>query len=127
MKKRLNDSEKELIKRQYAETFITIKELSVLFEVSSGTVFNILKGVESKNRLKGVGAVEFNCPFTKLTKSKVKQILLLRIRDGIYQKDIAEKFNIHQSTVSNICAGKTWKHLFQKIKNKYNQEFLKIN
>ena len=42
------------------------------------------------------------------------------------QRLIAEMYNIDQSTVSKLCAGKIWKHLFQGVKEKYNKEILKI-
>ena len=42
------------------------------------------------------------------------------------QAMIAKMYNLDQSTVSRLCTGKTWKHLFQGIKEKYNKEILKI-
>jgi hypothetical protein len=43
------------------------------------------------------------------------------------QRMIAEMYNLDQSTISKICTGKSWKHLFQGVKEKYNNEILKIN
>lgn len=30
---------------------------------------------------------------------------------GVFQKDIAREFGVHQTTVSNIIVGKTWRHV----------------
>jgi hypothetical protein len=44
---------------------------------------------------------------TKLTVEKVAEIKRL-IETGVRQKDIAETFGVHQSTISNIKTGKVW-------------------
>jgi hypothetical protein len=46
----------------------------------------------------------------KLTSDKVLEIRKM-VEDGWYQKRIAERFRIDQSTVSNIITGKSWGHL----------------
>ena len=53
--------------------------------------------------------------------------MVMRLKYGMTQQSIANLFDIDQSTVSNICTGKSWKHLFQGAKQKYNKEILKIN
>lgn len=44
---------------------------------------------------------------SKLTKSAVDEIRTLR-KSGIMLKDIAKQFGVHLSTVSYVCANKTW-------------------
>ncbi len=104
----------------------TMEQLAKIYEVTTTTICRHLKELDHPNKLRGMGGVEGNCIFTKLTKGQAKQIILLRLRDGVTQNEIAEKFNIHQSTISNICTGKSWKHLFQGIRKKYNKEALKL-
>lgn len=44
----------------------------------------------------------------KLTKEKVKAILMLTAIEGLTQKAIGNLFGVHHSTISNITTGKTW-------------------
>lgn len=62
----------------------------------------------------------------KLTKYQVIKILVERMRDGARQIDLANKYQVSASNVSNICAGTHWKHVFQGVKEKYNSEILSI-
>lgn len=45
----------------------------------------------------------------KLTNEKVEEIRLL-LNTGMYQRDIAAKFGVAQTTISMIRRGKTWAH-----------------
>ena len=65
-------------------------------------------------------------PNRKLTKYQVIKILIERMRDGVKQIDLANKYQVSASNVSNICAGRHWKHVFQGVKEKYNSEILSI-
>lgn len=51
-------------------------------------------------------------PCAKLTKEKVKVIRYLRDVAKFSLKDIAWQFDITNQTVSKICTGKRWKHLY---------------
>ncbi len=65
-------------------------------------------------------------PNRKLTKYQVIKILIERMRDGAKQIDLANKYHVSACNISNICAGRHWKHVFQGVKNKYNPEILSI-
>lgn len=62
----------------------------------------------------------------KLTKYQVIKILIKIMRDGAKQKDLAEIYGVSASNISNICAGRHWKHVFQGAKDRYNIEILSI-
>ncbi len=62
----------------------------------------------------------------KLSKYQVTKMLVEHMRDGARQIDLSEKYGISASNVSNICAGRHWKHLFQGAKNRYKKEILSI-
>lgn len=49
-------------------------------------------------------------PNSKLTESDVIEIVNM-ISENVNQKQIAEKFNVHEVTVRDIKRGKTWAHL----------------
>lgn len=60
----------------------------------------------SKNRqLKGI-----QMPLAKLSEEDVIEIKNLLL-SGMKQKDIAQKYNIHSSIISEIKNNKTWKHI----------------
>jgi transcriptional regulator with XRE-family HTH domain len=65
-------------------------------------------------------------PNRKLTKYQVIKILISTMRDGVMQKDLAVKYGVSASNISNICCGRHWKHIFQGVKEKYNTEILSI-
>lgn len=47
---------------------------------------------------------------TKLTEDDVRQIKSLA-KDGISQREIAERFGVHKSTVGGVLAGRTWREI----------------
>jgi predicted XRE-type DNA-binding protein len=53
------------------------------------------------------GGQHHNTHLTELIVQEIRQLL----REGVKQKEIAAKFSIHQSTVSDISTGRTWRHL----------------
>lgn len=65
-------------------------------------------------------------PNRKLTKYQVIKILVERMRDGARQIDLANKYGVSACNISNICAGRHWKHVFQGVKQKYNPEILSV-
>jgi len=62
----------------------------------------------------------------KLTKYQVIKILIETMRGEVKQKDLAIKYNVSACNISNICAGRSWKHVFQGVQKKYNSELLSI-
>jgi len=62
----------------------------------------------------------------KLTKYQVIKILIETMRGEVKQKDLAIKYNVSACNISNICAGRNWKHVFQGVQKKYNSELLSI-
>lgn len=51
------------------------------------------------------------CNFAKLTKEDIIEIKKLYENGDLYQREIAEKFNVQQSAISRIINNKRWKHL----------------
>lgn len=47
---------------------------------------------------------------SKLTEKNARSIKKM-LAEGVKQDEIAKTFGIHQSTVSNILSGRTWKHI----------------
>lgn len=52
----------------------------------------------------------------KLTEKDVEKIILMRIK-GCTHLDIAKKFNVHYTTIQDICIGKSWNHIYHLYKN----------
>lgn len=71
-----------------------------------GTQFENMKDKTSRNRQqKGQSH-----PHSKLTESEVKEILLL-LKKGVLQKEIAKKFNTVSSNISLINRRLAWRHI----------------
>lgn len=115
------------IKKQYSSSEITMEQLANQYNVTTTTIWRKLKNVESDNKKRGSGKVSKYCNWTKINEDIATRILILYMSGQMNQKMISEIYNIHQSTVSNICSGKTWKHLFQGVKKNYNKEVLSLN
>jgi DNA-binding NarL/FixJ family response regulator len=49
---------------------------------------------------------------SKLTEEEVKDILLFH-RDGLSIREIAEHFEVSESTIRMIVKGQTWKHILR--------------
>jgi DNA-binding XRE family transcriptional regulator len=112
------------IQKRYESSKVTMKELANEYNVTMTTICRLVKDIETDNKKRGTGAIEHDCNFTKLSNLSVKRIMVMRLKYGMTQITIAKLFDIDQSTVSNICTGKSWKHLFQGAKEKYNKEIL---
>ena len=112
------------IQKRYGSSKVTMKELANEYNVTMTTICRLVKDIETDNKKRGTGSIEQDCNFTKLSNLSVKRIMVMRLKYGMTQKSIANLFDIDQSTVSNICTGKSWKHLFQGAKEKYNKEIL---
>jgi DNA-binding transcriptional regulator YiaG len=51
-----------------------------------------------------------NSPFAKLTEKDIPEIRKM-LQDGIKMTDIAKRYNVSRSTISNIKRRKTWTHI----------------
>lgn len=114
------------IQKKYQSSDVTMKELSNEFNVTMTTICRLVKDIESDNKKRGAGKISQYCNWTKINEEIATRILVLYMSGQMTQRMIAEMYNLHQSTISNICTGKTWKHLFQGIKEQYNKETLKL-
>lgn len=114
------------IQKRYGSSKVTMKELAKEFNVTMTTIFRLVKDVETDNKKRGKGKISQYCNWTKINEEIATRILILYMSGQMTQKMIAEMYNLDQSTISNICTGKSWKHLFQGVKDQYNKEILKI-
>jgi len=98
----------------------TARRLREYYNVRTKTILNLTHLItpEYTRSLK-------NCN-RKLTKYQVTKMLIERMRDGTKQIDLANKYGIAPCNVSNICAGRHWKHIWQGVKEKYNDEILSV-
>lgn len=114
------------IQKRYESSEITMKELANEFNITMTTICRLVKDVETDNKKRGTGSISQYCNWTKINEEIATRILIIYMSGQMTQRLIAEMYNLDQSTISNICTGKTWKHLFQGVKEKYNKEILKI-
>jgi predicted XRE-type DNA-binding protein len=114
------------IQKKYGSSNVTMKELANEFNVTETHICRLVKDVKTDNKKRGTGSISEYCNFSKINEEIATRILILYMSGEMTQKMIAEIYNLHQSTVSLICTGKTWKHLFQGVKQQYNKEILKI-
>ena len=123
---KLNIHQVREIQKRYGTSDVTMKELANEFNVTMSTICRLVKDVDSDNKKRGAGKISQYCNWTKINEEIATRILILYMSGQMTQRLIAEMYNIDQSTVSKLCAGKIWKHLFQGVKEKYNKEILKI-
>ena len=114
------------IKKRYGSSQITMHELAREFNITATHICRLVKDVETDNKKRGTGSISQYCNWTKINEEIATRILIIYMSGQMTQRLIAEMYNLDQSTVSRLCTGKTWKHLFQGVKEKYNKEILKI-
>jgi DNA-binding transcriptional regulator LsrR (DeoR family) len=115
------------IQKRYGSSNVTMHELAREFNITATHICRLVKDIETNNKKRGTGSVSEYCNFSKINEEIATRILILYMSGQMTQSLIAEMYNIHQSTVSKLCAGKTWKHLFQGVKQEYNKEVLTLN
>ena len=114
------------IQKRYESSDVTMKELAKEFNITETHICRLVKDIQTDNKKRGAGKISQYCNWTKINEEIATRILILYMSGQMTQKMIAEMYNLHQSTISNICTGKTWKHLFQGLKEQYNKETLKL-
>ena len=114
------------IQKRYGSSDVTMRELAKEFNITETHICRLVKEIQTDNKKRGAGKISQYCNWTKINEEIATRILILYMSGQMTQKMIAEMYNLHQSTISNICTGKTWKHLFQGIKEQYNKETLKL-
>ena len=65
----------------------------------------------SKNRKGIAGTIGEGVWCSKLNPWKVRVIKQLLKFNNLYQREIAEVFNVDRKTIGDINTGKTWKHI----------------
>lgn len=114
------------IQKRYGSSDVTMRELAKEFNITETHICRLVKDIQTDNKKRGAGKISQYCNWTKINEEIATRILILYMSGQMTQRMIAEMYNLHQSTISNICTGKTWKHLFQGIKEQYNKETLKL-
>ena len=114
------------IQKRYGSSDVTMRELAKEFNITETHICRLVKDIQTDNKKRGVGKISQYCNWTKINEEIATRILILYMSGQMTQRMIAEMYNLHQSTISNICTGKSWKHLFQGIKEQYNKETLKL-
>lgn len=119
--------DKDLIKKQkvkvtkvrYQGKYVTLAQLSKLTGLSHSTIGN-----RYRSGLRGDRLVQLECvriglvhEGIKLTNKDVLDIYKLAWLSQDSQFSIADIYNIHQSTVSDIKLGRRWNNLTKHIKN----------
>ena len=114
------------IQKRYGSSDVTMRELAKEFNITETHICRLVKDIQTDNKKRGAGKISQYCNWTKINEEIATRILILYMSGQMTQRMIAEMYNLHQSTISNVCTGKTWKHLFQGIKEQYNKETLKL-
>lgn len=114
------------IQERYGSSNVTMHELAREFNITATHICRLVKDVETDNKKRGTGSISQYCNWTKINEDIATRILILYMSGQMTQRMIAEMYNLNQSTVSRLCTGNTWKHLFQGVKEKYNKEILKL-
>lgn len=114
------------IQKRYESSNVTMHELAREFNITATHICRLVKDIETDNKKRGTGSISQYCNFTKINEEIATRILILYMSGQMTQRMIAEMYNLDQSTISKICTGKSWKHLFQGVKEKYNNEILKL-
>lgn len=114
------------IQKRYGTSDVTMHELAREFNITATHICRLVKDIETDNKKRGTGSISQYCNFTKINEEIATRILILYMSGQMTQRMIAEMYNLDQSTISKICTGKSWKHLFQGVKEKYNNEILKL-
>ena len=114
------------IQKRYGSSDVTMRELAKEFNITETHICRLVKDIQTDNKKRGAGKISQYCNWTKINEEIATRILILYMSGQMTQRMIAKMYNLHQSTISNICTGKTWKHLFQGIKEQYNKETLKL-
>jgi predicted DNA-binding protein YlxM (UPF0122 family) len=118
--KELSEKQKKEFKHLYINEGYTMSELRDKYKIRTKTAIDYVNSfsAEYSRSLKNHNR--------KLTKYQVIKILIERMKYGTLQRELATKYGVTDSLISGICNGHHWKHVFQGVKKKYNQEILSL-
>lgn len=119
---KLTDEQVEEIIDLLKNSTKTQKEIAEIFNVSAVTIKRINNGVSyfdvnrqypirSREKTNQVRSVQTNINKTKLSEEQLKEVIKLLDETTISMDNIAKKFNICQSTISQINLGRGYAHL----------------
>jgi hypothetical protein len=118
--KGLSKKQKEEFTKLYLQDGITMSFLRDKYKISTKTAIDFI------NSVSGEYSRSFKNHNRKLTKYQVIKILIERMKYGTLQSELAKKYNVSDSRISCICTGRDWKHIFQGVREKYNNELLSL-
>lgn len=113
-----NGGKKFLVHRLIAETFIpNPKKLSDVnhknFDKSDNRIENLEWTTHAENTHHAARNGRYKS-ITKLTEEEVIEIRRLYKKGGIFQRELAVRFNIDQTVISDIILNRVWKHIIDK-------------
>jgi predicted DNA-binding protein YlxM (UPF0122 family) len=110
----LTDEDVIEIRRLYESCDLSVKDIADKKGITYGAAQSIINGSNWKHlpitkrlHLRTRGSKN---PCAKLTEDQIGEIRNL-LKDGFRQTDIAERFGVRQTTISDIALGKRWKHV----------------
>lgn len=113
------DNAKEIVRLYYNENLMQ-KEIAEKFNIVSSTVSAIVSGTTFAN-ITGINKKDINnkCNHrigiengrAKLANNDVMEIIKLEQEKTFTQQELANKFNISKSTITNIVNGHRWQHI----------------
>jgi hypothetical protein len=118
--KGLSKKQKEEFTKLYLQDGITMSFLRDKYKIRTKTAIDFI------NSVSGEYSRSFKNHNRKLTKYQVIKILIERMKYGTLQSELAKKYNVSDSRISCICTGRNWKHIFQGVREKYNNELLSL-
>lgn len=127
--KGLSKHQKKEFEKLYLKEGWTADRLRKRYGCRTDTAVNFVKEITDDNvrSLKSYNR--------KLTKYQVIKILITYMKYGrggrwgngeITQKELGLQYGVCENVIHSICTGRHWKHIFQKVKKKYNKEILGI-
>lgn len=107
-------SEEGLLDREIADRFGVAHTTIVM--ILNGKTWGHLREKPAKrkhflHRLPDKRPVGEKNGYAKLTEDKVRQIRQIKQSSGLSNKRIGEMFGVSSSRVSDICSGRSWKHV----------------
>lgn len=102
---KLTNKDATLIRTQFANSSMRIKDFAQIYNVSEGTIENVLNGSTYKTADGPTVPLLYK---RKLNQTQVREIRQLIENGEISKTDIAKMYNISPATITDIRAGSTW-------------------